>query len=482
MKRIFNRLKEFDFKRMIKMIKVVSKRSGHSFIHVFLDIFRCFINYGSGYMDYYLFYFETLTDDEKSTYINQAVNKNYIRHCNNPKFYNDLNDKPTFLEKYKKFINRDFLDLRKASYEEYVSFVDKHPEFIVKPIDGLCGYGVELLDTKDKDIKVIYDKLNFNHQQLLEERIVQHPLINKIYEKSINTIRIVTLIKDGNVSVLFRAMRIGNNNKVVDNFNNGGLMAVVEEDGTIIKPVLDKDNKVYTKHPMTNTNIVGFKIPRFKEIIELCKNLAKVTPELGLCGWDIAVTDKGLDVVEGNHIPGYDIYQSREQIAPSRCGIKQKFDDAIFPEKKNEIKFANGFNVVKIAWIFFLGLVVEYVLFKIHINIPIAINLIFPYILLYKHLDTYSFKRIIITLLLIGVACSFVVSYSFHIVIKLVINIVISLVLGLLNLYFVLPILNKMIEKVNKYVGIVLTFIFSFVDLFFISTLIFVVISMLFMR
>ena len=79
MKRIIDRIKGFDIKRMFKMIKVICERSGESFIHVFLDIFRCWIKFGSGYMDYYLFYFETLPDDIKATYINIAVNKDYIR-------------------------------------------------------------------------------------------------------------------------------------------------------------------------------------------------------------------------------------------------------------------------------------------------------------------------------------------------------------------------------------------------------------------
>ena len=492
MKRIINRLKGFDFKRMIRMIKVIQKRSNHSFLHIFLDIFRCFILYGSGYMDYYLFYFEDLTDEEKSTYINQAVNKNYIRKCNNPKYYDVLNDKGKFLKEYKDFIKRDFIDLRDSSYDDYVSFVNKHPVFVAKPIDGLCGYGVEIIDTNSLDIKDLYTELLKKEQKLLEEKIDQNDEINSIYDKSINTIRVVTLNKDDDVKIMFTAMRIGNAGKVVDNFNNGGLMAIIDDDGVIRKPILDKDNNVYEYHPYTNTRIVGFKIPRFEEIINLCKSLARVTPELGLCGWDIAVTKSGIDVVEGNHIPGYDIYQSREQIAPSKLGLKPKFDDAIFPELKNKKYFFKGFNFIKIVYVMFIGLLIEYLLSLINIYLPITFLLTVPYIFVYKHLDKFKFKSIIFILLIISFFHFLleygITNYAYFVsqnsssilnylkfapidaLVLLLINLLEGIILGLFNLYFVLPFLNKIIEKLNFVVGVILSFVFVVIDIFYLIT------------
>lgn len=501
MNRVINRLKHFDLKRMIKMIKVVQERSNHSFLHIFLDILRCFILFGSGYMDYYLFYFEDLTDDEKSTYITQAVNKRYIKDLNDPKYYNVLDDKAKFLNTYKDFINRDFIDLRVNDFDDFISFVNKHPLFIAKPLDGLCGYGVELIDSSNQDLKSLYNKLIDNGQKLLEEKIIQNEEINKIYDKSINTIRVVTLNKNDDVKILFTAMRIGNNNKVVDNFNNGGLMAVIDDDGVIRKPVLDKDNRVYDSHPMTGSKIVGFAIPRFNEIIDLCKKLAKVTPELGLVGFDIAVTDTGLDVVEGNQFPGYDIYQSKEQLLPSRKGIKKKFDDAIYPEKRNRYVFAKGFNLIKLVWIFTFALLVEYLLSLINIFIPLTFTSFVSYLFIYKHIDTFSFKNINLLLVLFGLI-QFILDYLLlnfsyfinlsdfsifyylnnypsDVILLLATDIIGVLLFGIIVLYFLIPFLNKYIEKANKYIGLLLTFIFGLISLFFISTLFFIVFEIL---
>ena len=487
MKRIIERIKGFDIKRMFKMIKVVSSRSGESFIHIFLDIFRCWIKFGSGYMDYYLFYFETLPDDIKATYINVAVNKDYIRHCNDSKYFYILNDKPTFLEKYKEFIKRDYVDIRKCSYEEYELFFNKHSEFMAKPVDGLCGYGIELIKTNGLNAKNTFDELNKKGQYLLEERIKQNEEVNAIYADSINTLRIVTLNKNNNVEVLFSAMRIGNNGKVVDNFNNGGLMAVVDEDGVIRKPVLDKDNKVYSSHPMTNTPIVGFKVPHYDEVIDTCKKLALVTPEIGLCGWDIAITPEGVDVVEGNQIPGYDIYQSREQLAPSIKGLKEKFDNAIYPERVGKQIFGKGFNAIKFIWVFFVGALLDLLFGALHLDVPVCLNFIVSYLLCYKHIDIRPFKetiiRIIIYSLLIFIfdycvlnyldlnntSISFIYGFKYltlEVVKTLVIDIVSTLLICLIGLYFVFPFIDKVVEKLNMVAGVILTILFGVGDLF----------------
>ena len=66
---------------------------------------------------------------------------------------------------------------------------------------------------------------------------------------------------------------------------------------------------LYYNHPLTNTAIVGYKVPLFKEAIKLAEELSAIIPEMGVVGWDIAITPDGPVVVEGNEFPGHDIYQ-----------------------------------------------------------------------------------------------------------------------------------------------------------------------------
>lgn len=328
--RFIKRILRIDYKRMFNTIRLIKKRSCKSFIFITFDIIRCYFKFGSGYIDYFLFFFEELSDDIKATFINRSVNEEYIRKLNNKDYYHIFYNKQEFLNTFKDYIARDFLYLGDATYDDYLNFVKKHEKFFVKPHNGMCGIGASIVDSDGKDLKELYDFLINNNTLLLEELIVQDTEISKIYPNSINTIRVYTINTSKEVFVMFKAIRIGNHGKVVDNFNNGGMFSVINDEGIIDKPAIDKLNNVFDKHPMTGIDIVGFKIPRFNEIIDLCKKLATVVPEIKYAAWDIAVTDKGLDIVEGNEHPGYDIYQSRPHLDPNNIhGLKDRFDNVI---------------------------------------------------------------------------------------------------------------------------------------------------------
>lgn len=327
------RLFRIDFKRMFTTIKKIAKRSKKPFIYIFIDIVISSLKYGSGYMDYFQFYFENLNGKQRATYINRTVNNNYFKLMNNREYFHFFQNKHEFLNRFKDYIKRDFIMLNEVTYDEYLEFVKKHPVFMAKPDDGLCGHDIELIDTSGKDLKELYDSFFKKKTLLLEEKIVQNGELSSIYPLAINTIRVVTINRNGRVEVPFVAIRMGNGGRVVDNFNSGGCFTVVDEDGVIRKPALDKENNVYDVHPYTNTPLIGFKIPMYEEIIKQCKEMATVIPEVGYVGWDMTVTDKGIDVVEGNQLPGYDIYQSFPHLNEDMCGLKPRFDKIIYGNK-----------------------------------------------------------------------------------------------------------------------------------------------------
>lgn len=328
--RYLRRILELDYKRMFAMIKRIHDRSGLSYLFILYDIFRCSRKFGSGYIDYGNFHFEELSDDLKATYVTRLVNDEYCRLLNDPKSYDIVNDKPTFLKVYKDFTKRDFLDLREATYEDFLSFIKKYSEFIVKPVDQLCGSGIEKISINNNE-KEVYERLMNNKQYLLEELIIQDESMACLNPSSINTIRVVTILKNNEVYTPFIALRMGRSGVVVDNFNHGGLNALVDENGLVYTVGVSKDEKEYEYHPDSNILIKGFKIKDFDEVIRTAKAVALVTPSLGMCGWDMCLSkDKGVVVIEGNHLPGYDLYQCYGHRPADKKGKKPIFDAIIY--------------------------------------------------------------------------------------------------------------------------------------------------------
>lgn len=343
-KYILKRLRTLNFKAMIEKINSIHKKINKSRLVIYIDMLKCAILYGAGYMDYDLFEMYNLNSEQRNTYLTRGRNNELVLKYCNKSYLHLFKSKYEFYSNFSEFLNREWVKFDTQNKEKIYKFIENHDEFILKPINGSCGKGIEKIKrTEYSSIDEIYKKIkNNNIPYILEEVIQQHDNINKIYPDAINTVRIVTILTTNDnksfitlndeekknaelVTHIVSAMfRIGNG-KHVDNFNSGGMVSPVDEkNGIVIQPAIDKKKKLYEIHPITKTAIKGFKIPYWNEIIEMCSNAAKQIPEIGYIGWDVAITSTGPVLVEGNEFPGHDIYQLPAH-TPNKIGVMPKF-------------------------------------------------------------------------------------------------------------------------------------------------------------
>lgn len=320
-----------DFKSMFQTAKRISKITKKPALIILCDIIYCGFKYMAGYVDYEVFGFYNLSKEIRETMITRGINNRFVVALNNKNYTDLLDNKLLFNEKFNKYLKRDWLNLNKASFEAFTSFVNAKKSFIAKPIDLACGRNIIKVNIdKDTNLEELYKSLIENKQLLLEEYIIQHPEMSKLYPVAVNTLRIVSVTKNENTHIMFRSIRMGNSGNVVDNFNHGGLFTTIEPNGFIAKPAVDKKGTVYSAHPYTNTPIIGFEIPMFQEAIEYVKQMCAEIPEVGYVGWDIAITEKGPVVVEANPFPGHDIYQSKVHMNDDGTGMRKEFEKIIF--------------------------------------------------------------------------------------------------------------------------------------------------------
>ncbi len=287
------------------MVNKVHEKTGRNKVFLFADMVHCGLKYQAGYVDYDLFEMYNMTEKERATVITRGINNSLIKKYNDPEKRKIFHNKELFNERFDKYLKRDWLLINEGKFEEFKDFVSKHPIFIAKPTDLACGLGVDKVDSEDKDLKELFDKLLTNKQFLLEEPVVQCEEIAAIHPDSVNTLRVITL--KGKVVVAY--LRIGNKHFHVDNFNHEGLAAPVDiHDGIIKYKALKKSGELYTEHPVTGVPIVGFKIPRWDEVVRFCETAAKEIPEVGYVGWDVCVMPDDICFIEANEFPGHDIY------------------------------------------------------------------------------------------------------------------------------------------------------------------------------
>ena len=325
MKRIvylFKRILRLDYANMFRIIKSIHKKTGKSSIIILFDIIHCGLAYQAGYYDYQEFEFYNLNKEQRKTYLTRGKNNEIVRRFNDKSSFHKFENKVEFNKIFEKYLKRNWLYLDN-NLDEFVAFFKKHTAIIVKPVDATGGNGVEkFIYSNDEDAKSLYSKLVENKQLLVEECIKQHPEMSRLYEKSVNTLRMFTFFKDGQSYFLQAVLKIGNGG-VIDNFSNGGMYTYVDETGTVFVEAIDQADNIYYNHPISNTQIVGFKVPMFKEAVELVKECSKVVPEVSYIGWDVAISENGPVIVEGNCFPG--VYQVKPSLYDKKEGLIPKY-------------------------------------------------------------------------------------------------------------------------------------------------------------
>lgn len=342
---MLKRVKDMDKRAMLEKINSIHEQTNKSKLDILIDMQKCARKYGAGYMDYDLFEMYNLTDEQRDTYLTRGRNNELVTKYCDLSALHYFQNKDEFNTIFKNYIKRDWIKVNNTPKEEVIGFLNRHNEFMAKPIDGGCGKGIEKLQVSNfKSLDEVYEYLTKDGNNFeLEEVIKQHPKISKIYPNAINTVRIVTVVttKDGksvltipkqerkNIDlephIICAYFRIGNGGRCVDNFNSGGMTAPVnEKTGVVSQLAIDKQKNVYEKHPQTGEKIKGFEFPYWEEAINLCKNASKEIPEMGYAGWDVAFTPNGPLFVEGNEFPGHDIYQLPIH-TPEKIGMMPKF-------------------------------------------------------------------------------------------------------------------------------------------------------------
>lgn len=317
------RFKSMQWKELRKIVKTISKKTNKNSLLIYLDIFYCILKYGTGYMDYFEFEFYLLNKEERKTYLTSTLNNQIIAKYNDKNYMHIFSDKIEFCNVFKKYINRDFLDLKTSSFEQFKKFIKGKEKIIAKVVDSCGGKGISIYKVSEYKEEDLYNLLKENKQYLLEELIIQNKKMNQLYDGSINSLRIISFLKDdGEVEIMNIVLRIGNGG-VVDNFSSGGMYTFLSMEGKILIPAIDEEGKIYKKHPISKEDIVGFQVPNFDEVIKYVKKLAKVEPNIRYVGWDIAVTDKGVDVIEGNEYSG--VFQMKPSLSDKKEGLLPKY-------------------------------------------------------------------------------------------------------------------------------------------------------------
>lgn len=156
---------------------------------------------------------------------------------------------------------------------------------------------------------MIFSELSAN-DCIIEEVIKQDELMC-FANKSVNTIRVYTIVNSkGNASILKCVLRAGVGETIVDNYAAGGCVYQVDNElGVITSKGLSKEKNSHIIHPGSDIIMLGYKIPKWESVKKICIAAAEKIPQVRFIGWDVAITEKGCLLIEGNHDPDYEFLE-----------------------------------------------------------------------------------------------------------------------------------------------------------------------------
>ena len=310
------------FDKLNRVLEKIKEKSGQSKVYTFFDILVCAAKYGAGYYDYLMFGFYDMNGRQRDTYLTRVRNKKIMDLMNDPAFSDEFDDKLRFNKTFAAYLGRKTLNGETATEEELAEFLRGQEAIFAKINHGDCGRGVEKLYVKDFDSPA--DMLAYIREHglvVLEHVLPQHEDMARLHPSSVNTMRILTDLVDGQVHIAYITVKMGRGSGVCDNSGQGGILCRVDpQSGKIISPATDDYFNVYEKHPDTGIMLQGYQLPMVDRAVAMAKEAALVFPQVGHVGWDMAITPTGPAIIEGNEFPGTDLCQLAP-FYPEKCGL-----------------------------------------------------------------------------------------------------------------------------------------------------------------
>lgn len=268
------------------------------------DVFIAYFKYHVKPGEYFNFEFEGKSDKVRNEYICDEDRVRLLEKVNGMTRKFELRDKFVFYNLAKPFFKRKVMHLSpETDKSDFIDFALCTKNVFCKPNTGAMGVGICSFVIKTREnAEELYNKLLCqSNDWIIEETITQGNELSEWNDTSINTIRFPSFLNDGKFTVYYPKIRVGRKGQIVDNFAQGGMIAMIDsKTGQIASDAYTKGNKIYVKHPDTGKPFKGEFIPEWKELLEYAEALHRSMPQHVYVAWDFAYTTKGWDIVEAN--------------------------------------------------------------------------------------------------------------------------------------------------------------------------------------
>jgi hypothetical protein len=190
-------------------------------------------------------------------------------------------------------------------------------DLVLKPVDMACGRGFECWHcdpatstwhsgTEGLTAGELVDyccRSAVDHPLILQIRLRNHQQLLPLAGDALSTIRVVTYRRpSGEEGILLACLRMATGSLKVDNFEAGGIAALIDRRTRTLGAAVAKDPRrgSFSHHPDSGYPIQGTLVPYADEATALALKAHRAFPWAPFVGWDVVVTDDGPLLLEAN--------------------------------------------------------------------------------------------------------------------------------------------------------------------------------------
>lgn len=319
-------LRELDRGKFRKFLFIAKRVSGKSTLYIVRDIVYSSFKYNISILDYFYFRFYDLNKKEWNKWAGTGYMYEFQLKVNPRSEREVLENKIKFLKHFSSFVKRDFADFNQMKTDQNKAAIlleNASGRLVLKNSRGQVGAEVEVIRCEGYTPLALLNMMKLKGYDLAEEYVIQHPNLMDLSSTGLNTLRIITYRASDQIFFLGARLRVSVNSQV-DNMAAGNLAAPVDIDtGVVFGPGVYSDiSKTDAKiHPVTGMKICDFQVPFWHEAKEMARQAAFECDGNRSVGWDIAITQDGPELIEGNHNWCKLLWQ-----LPVKKGLKEELD------------------------------------------------------------------------------------------------------------------------------------------------------------
>lgn len=206
-------------------------------------------------------------------------------------YFSDVNQPATIVRKIKGvYMDKNY---RIISEDEAVERCVANGAVIIKPsVDALGGRGIAFW-REGNSKEELRNALAKAENVVVQDLIKQHKFLADFTNSCVNTMRIITLLWEGEVTITSAVLIMGGPTAKTNHLHGGGIVCGILPDGQLRDTAFDGNLNEYKEHP-NGLVFADVKIPNYDKCVAMVKELApRLSGVARLLNWDITLDWNG---------------------------------------------------------------------------------------------------------------------------------------------------------------------------------------------